>query len=60
MTYRDYYKDLGVERIAYGIRRRFSLLSNHPDKNSGDKSAEERSRPSARQMKFSVIRETKV
>jgi curved DNA-binding protein len=52
MTYKDYYKDLGVEKTAtpIEIRKAYRSLANkfHPDKNKGDKSAEE---------KFKVINE---
>ena len=46
MEYKDYYKILGVERTADadGIKRAYRKLAvkHHPDKNPGDKSAEER------------------
>ncbi len=46
MTYKDYYKDLGVEKTATTaeIKKAYRELAKkyHPDKNSGDKSAEER------------------
>ena len=46
MTYRDYYKDLGVKSTATAaeIKRAYRTLANkyHPDKTHGDKSAEER------------------
>jgi curved DNA-binding protein len=52
MTYKDYYKDLGVDKTAttIEIRKAYRSLANkyHPDKNKGDKSAEE---------KFKVINE---
>jgi curved DNA-binding protein len=52
MTYKDYYKDLGVGKTAtpIEIRKAYRSLANkyHPDKNKGDKSAEE---------KFKVINE---
>lgn len=46
MTYKDYYKELGVEKTATPaeIKKAFRRLAvkYHPDKNSGDKAAEER------------------
>ncbi len=46
MTYKDYYKDLGIEKTATPaeIKKAYRTLANkyHPDKNGGDKSAEER------------------
>jgi curved DNA-binding protein len=46
MIYKDYYKDLGVEKTATPaeIKKAFRRLAvkYHPDKNGGDKSAEER------------------
>lgn len=46
MTYRDYYKDLGVRSSATAaeIRKAYRTLAkkHHPDKNKGAKSAEER------------------
>jgi curved DNA-binding protein len=46
MTYKDYYKDLGVGKSATPgeIKKAYRALANkyHPDRNSGDKSAEER------------------
>lgn len=45
MTYRDYYKELGVDRAATPgeIKKAYRVLANkyHPDKTNGDKSAEE-------------------
>jgi curved DNA-binding protein len=52
MTYKDYYKDLGVGKTAtpVEIRKAYRTLANkyHPDKTKGDKAAEE---------KFKVINE---
>jgi curved DNA-binding protein len=52
MTYKDYYKDLGVGKNAtpVEIRKAYRMLANkyHPDKTKGDKTAEE---------KFKVINE---
>jgi curved DNA-binding protein len=52
MTYKDYYKDLGVGKTATPgeIKKAYRTLANkyHPDKTNGDKSAEE---------KFKVISE---
>jgi curved DNA-binding protein len=52
MEYKDYYKILGVPRSADAdeIRRAYRKLAlkHHPDKNPGDKQAEEHSRTSAR------------
>jgi curved DNA-binding protein len=52
MTYKDYYKDLGVGKNAtpVEIRKAYRTLANkyHPDKTKGDKAAEE---------KFKVINE---
>jgi curved DNA-binding protein len=46
MNYKDYYKDLGVAKTATSaeIKKAYRVLAKkyHPDKNSGDKSAEER------------------
>ena len=52
MTYKDYYKDLGVDKSAtpIEIRKAYRALANkyHPDKTRGDKAAEE---------KFKIINE---
>jgi curved DNA-binding protein len=52
MTYKDYYKDLGIAKNATSveIKKAYRTLANkyHPDKNKGDKEAEE---------KFKVINE---
>ena len=52
MTYKDYYKDLGIAKTAtpIEIRKAYRTLANkyHPDKNKGDKTAED---------KFKVINE---
>jgi curved DNA-binding protein len=52
MIYKDYYKDLGVEKTAtpVEIRKAYRALANkyHPDKTKGDKAAEE---------KFKVVNE---
>jgi len=52
MTYKDYYKDLGIAKNATSaeIKKAYRTLANkyHPDKNKGDKGAEE---------KFKVINE---
>lgn len=52
MAYKDYYKDLGLGKTATPgeIKKAYRTLANkyHPDKNNGDKSAEE---------KFKVISE---
>jgi curved DNA-binding protein len=46
MDYKDYYKDLGLERTATPaeIKKAYRTLvkKHHPDKNNGDKASEER------------------
>jgi curved DNA-binding protein len=46
MTYKDYYKDLGVDKTATpaAIKKAYRALANkyHPDKTKGDKAAEEK------------------
>jgi curved DNA-binding protein len=46
MIYKDYYKDLGIEKTAtpVEVKKAYRSLAKkyHPDKTNGDKSAEEK------------------